>query len=1696
MSQSPLSSRSWRKRGRPETSKGVRVAQVTLVFLALGVLTALFVWYVFLGTRSKPYVHAVFVSEYDLTDLPPMEYVSNDIAAMQTYFPDEDGSGDDGKRSFKTSAPDSSGELSNFLAALKRQFEDINPQKDVAIVYIAAHGYSTSEGGFLLGSNSTGSELVDVCKVNELVDDANSIQANTKLFLIDAGRIESDLRNGMAVNEFPYLLHQAVKERGDENLWVICSHSLMQISNVSHDRKRSVFSWAVTEALQKFGKTEETDERDIKLVEFYQSILDHCASYSRLSDTAVQTPLLMRGGHGFVDKTMWDGFDETTRETVLYLSDQIKAIETPEESEKQAAKQLPRQKQQYAAGSLNPGPFSNLAYARGNRNLLGLAVRNEVRLQDEEKDNTANSNLGSEAKQDDTNNATQDEKNSDTAKPITPMQALEKISSAPAFEKMDDKTKLLMRIWLLRDLLQSRNEQLHYLSPVDFAPHLWHRFNQELIALDRLVRADSVNSRGKEDFRIRAERLRKMDASLTSLLTSMMQQSTSSSASSNSFQNDVDIEDQLLTAWNNASSFRETTSETNFRSSDKTNAARLRNAMNNYRDIVFRSRYFVTWYSGHTITSGSNNQGANDRIRNLLQGIRANRAFFEDIGNIGNARVQKISLDKTQAQTIAQAVAASRQLSDLEKQAFNSLKDSLTHAADFRTDQFESEYWLQRLLNSPLVSCMGNPMGSSDSQDFVYSIDRFNVLETLEKTESERSNFTSIPQDWPPSLAPGLAIISSAKRRLGTYAMLLDVSEQSDLDSISLDGQLAAGLSDFRTFGETYQAQLKKYRELADSESSAEKQYQRWRLMSLMDYRDLTNITNYAAPVISFSPSPVVYTYNFAESIPDRIAIDRLDKDGTFQVKIAVDPIPRSTSGMNDVYVEVFEADSDLLVLKHKTFGILERQFPVKLPINGEGIATLEIQVAAREGVDQYSAASQTSPPTFNVLVSDRPKATDDQQKLRKSIAVELPLPDRIDASVRQLNYKENSDFSHAGSSRNSQLIQMRCFPNKESHFQLSLHNRSGRQKQLVAKLWRVELPVSPDSFPAGRIVDPANSKEQVDRDLVSIQRDIQRKLTAGNLLSTSHVVTLGPKGSTSESLALNFSKPPAEKPDTAGGTGGPAASQPQDSGPSLSNANHGLVMTLHEIQGDQPATAARPEYFWLEFERVYADGMITCVPIYDDSNQTLTFQVAARDDLVLDKGLKELVISLESNTKANPYVTIAPMVVYTIDEQLQGVAPELKLQFPPNTNFANKQLVDIAINGAPRELTFEVNKFGVERLSTRAGLTRVKLGEIKAFIRNAEDRNKLDLIDDKEIYQGSVDDSGTAIWGVKQAYEIGMVLHADLPFELPKGEINVNLSEPRNERKLLFDRDVTFGPISIDEAGRLVVKSNVKDHEITFRVGDPKGWATISSQIKSFRGEGSVNASGQDSRRLIFDRANPVFQPPCYFEVADRKFTARGQQDIPVTKGESVVATVDFVDPEIDAENRANGIGIDNDTVEIGLSPKRNDDRAAVKYFSADKQGARYQCSIPTGKLDVQKYYVYLRAKDLLGNTYDEQLDSVTITVSEPVKKEGGAGGNTGGAGDTQNQKPQTFDIAISVKYGINPLSGSAFAKISLEGPKNVNATANAASGSAVQFKGLPPGEYKVVAEGKSNSRKTIKGESTITVGPDNKSFDITVDD
>jgi hypothetical protein len=545
-----------------------------IAVIAVIVLGVLFVWLSLPSPQTTRRLVTVSSWGTDRLAAAPIAFEAEDAELLKTLA------------SFETS-PDGAAAREGDLAGVRSRLAEISAgDDDVLLLYLSAHGYG-EDGRAYLGAGDVAWERGSSIEVGELLDGVDASRAGLKLLVLDVGRVESDLRRGMLVNEFPRLVEQELRQREDRNLWVLLASGPLERSHVNHPLRQGVFARVLAEALS--GKCDPWPMGDgnktVSLDELYRYALWRCRLW--FPQDVSQTPLLLKSGVGLVT------LDE------IPTDDSCRIVPVQDDWP----------------------PDANSADAKANVDAAGAAVPKAVGAPSAagQPDGAAKADaaVGDSSKPGADGGAEKDTAEKDAASTgENPPNGEANGAGDGVPPSKPTAASVLHAAWLVRDRLESRDKALSEHSPVDFAPHLWQEISAWLVFYEQSLRAGKGGmSGGESDELMRAIQQRKAD--LTALHEAMAGHRPAMAGRRPATGATLPRRRQLLQAWENYSQ-----SSAQFSPGQHPMNQAAEKARRQYHDAAQRAPWYVRWHR-LAIMTGAANQATTGRIREFLEQLAA-----------------------------------------------------------------------------------------------------------------------------------------------------------------------------------------------------------------------------------------------------------------------------------------------------------------------------------------------------------------------------------------------------------------------------------------------------------------------------------------------------------------------------------------------------------------------------------------------------------------------------------------------------------------------------------------------------------------------------------------------------------------------------------------------------------------------------------------------------------------------------------------------------------------------------------------------------------------------------------------------------------------------------------------------------------------------------------------------------------------
>lgn len=493
---------------------------VLLLFLAMVAWLVVLVF----PPLSHPNSQLMFLTglDYHALRAPPLAYAQEDSDALDAIAPALD------------KHPEPGPVMLNLMrsATAMRTFPeaigDATPAgASVLIVYLDAHGVSDGGTPYLLCRNyEPANPTTGRVRLRDLLRQIGDSTAAVKLLILDAGRIESDPRMGMLVNEFPRLLQQEVAATGDDSLWVLTSNAILERSHVSRALERSVFGYFVSLGLR--GAADANGDRAVDADELYRFVRTNVSAWVRAASGGreSQTPLLLWGGGsdlaGIKSPVLLAATEVTGRggfklpKPTAKFPDVTGGIATPYTNKAQqdfvpiaakSQKKVPGLKETRKVAKTNAKVNKKV---KESKTRSASSQGNSAKKPDGAKPDAAKPDAAAGAKEETPGGESKSAAGDATA----PMDgAKEPAGEGPKAGETGDAGdataakpsakpaappppptagELLAQTWQMRDDLESSGGDEP--RPLDYAPLAWHEFQEWLLADEQLYRAGSMTS--------------------------------------------------------------------------------------------------------------------------------------------------------------------------------------------------------------------------------------------------------------------------------------------------------------------------------------------------------------------------------------------------------------------------------------------------------------------------------------------------------------------------------------------------------------------------------------------------------------------------------------------------------------------------------------------------------------------------------------------------------------------------------------------------------------------------------------------------------------------------------------------------------------------------------------------------------------------------------------------------------------------------------------------------------------------------------------------------------------------------------------------------------------------------------------------------------------------------------------------------
>jgi hypothetical protein len=273
------------------TARRIRRLLVTVAGVALLAWFAWLVWAPF----QHPRVQLVCLSggDYQALQAPPLAFTAEDIAGLASL----DNLFDERLGRAEPYIWDSLAEPAK-LQLLGAKLRGITESTDdTVILVVSAHGQLEDGEPYVVCRNfDLANPKAGRLSMREFLAQVRACRAGRKVVILDIARIEDDPRLGFVWNDFSKRVAEAVRESGDDTLWLLTVNSAGERSQTSPGIDRSVFGYALERGLA--GAADANADQVISLDELHRftaaTVSDWVGYVSDGDDQ--QHPLLAWGG--------------------------------------------------------------------------------------------------------------------------------------------------------------------------------------------------------------------------------------------------------------------------------------------------------------------------------------------------------------------------------------------------------------------------------------------------------------------------------------------------------------------------------------------------------------------------------------------------------------------------------------------------------------------------------------------------------------------------------------------------------------------------------------------------------------------------------------------------------------------------------------------------------------------------------------------------------------------------------------------------------------------------------------------------------------------------------------------------------------------------------------------------------------------------------------------------------------------------------------------------------------------------------------------------------------------------------------------------------------------------------------------------------------------------------------------------------
>ncbi len=778
----------------------------------------------------------------------------------------------------------------------------------------------------------------------------------------------------------------------------------------------------------------------------------------------------------------------------------------------------------------------------------------------------------------------------------------------PVEQELTAEETALERIWNLRDRLQNRQLGQGY-SPVDFAPQIWLRINDQIVLFDqRQRRGGDPASQEMDD----TEKDLK-------LLVSLMTKNGASNASR--YQNNMsDVSARLVAEWNQF-----VTSTPAGISMNKDVAA--------CRDVYFRSRYYLEW----------------TRIPAFPSSIELQDEFLDLIAELKRIRplIVNSSIQKTDLESLKASVA---KLRIHERQMLMHVTSMVTELNKTATDQSASDIYRKEqiyisLLDSPLLSYQ-RPFeslveGSEIDVSRILSRKTLNesfanlLTQKLLPAPAEDSSFQWATDLW---IAPnqknvndvqGKMKIAQAFLALGDETIRFDALNECQLPdrSRATIQQWEDGVSNcLKILHDSAKKISTTQSEFALSiENSKPGNVQVWPIAILLDKETVHTMAQpldalFVAlpPQIKKIEEPVVVKFDTEGGKIDSSIVNLDQPEAKRQFYFTTTGGDPKSIALQLSIDESEKEFAELLEFASDESGVIELDKPFTFPLDRDtNRELLPFHLTVRSLPTNERQSRKQVGIKLRIVGSDdaRVKIANDAALQLMQLTVQLPKEDRVDLIVGSSSFSSYSVSAKTGVDsyiyydRRANLM---APPNRLRNIDFRLENNSGRKKKFKLELFSVVRPNSFDKTDVlpGQVV----GKDVQDPGAITRQLDsLKRATLAKPPFATSKEFELAPDGKDQ----LDFRPAPVEPKapaEPAVASDQPAKDAPGQIAPkseALVDFSNGIYCRLSETDVDLGRQTTRE--FWFDIKPLPSEELVAATAKFKPLDQLFTIELESR---------------------------------------------------------------------------------------------------------------------------------------------------------------------------------------------------------------------------------------------------------------------------------------------------------------------------------------------------------------------------------------------------------------------------------------------------------------------------------------------------